>query len=415
MSSIQEVQDVRLLPTAVVEKADRNHALASPLLIPVYAVAGQANYGFGRAAAVKDLEFVIGSQNSAWIPADSYLEFDVKLAVGTTGTISSGNSFFQRTRLRTQAGVVLHDLESSNLWAKVEDTHLSGAENQAVRWPENQCLQTATASCLQVTATAFKVILPLREAIFRQNQAFHLPVTGQLRYSLMMEVDLNALGECAADALYSIDNPILHCAMIPMESSYIEKIRQVAEAGGLLYHHTALLHNATPTVAANNTVNIQYAMKSVDALIAVPRLPAQLLSASSDSFKSQSPLGGLVSIQTQIGSEFFPSSAIDSVEQAYVECEKTFRSYDDLDHSSMITRANWSQSVNTGANQFQSSTFTVGIPIASNGAFTGMSTVNGPLAVRYNVGTASVLQLDTFCAYDFIAVIRSETQAFIDY
>lgn len=411
--SIQQVNNGNLLPEMELLKSDRNHS-SQKLMLQVFPDAGSGPYGFSATNAIRQLNFTVGSQNAVWIPKESYLQYDINLATGTTGAIHCADAPFNRVRISTQTGVVLADSEQYNLFNKIQEQHLYGPNEQRACWEQGMQLQTADASVEQLSSSTRRYVVPLKSMMLRMLRSIPLPVTGQLKITIDLEQDLNAMLASASSATYRVNNPVLFVSLAPITSNFQQKLIEAAQAGGLVLCYLQAYRMGLPMNGNNNSFIIPFAAKSIQSVMLVPRLPAEFGSEIYDFFKTQSPLGGLSSIQVLQGSEAYPSSAIETVERAYVESKKAYNVYNDQDQTSQITRSNWTQAVNTGANQFVSSTWSPNISLSKNGSFTGVSTVNGPLIVRYNVVTASTAQMDVFVIFDTSVVVKSPTSIFVD-
>jgi hypothetical protein len=417
--SLKIVNDPKLIPDSIATEADKNINSAK-LLLPVYPREGNANFGYTSPAAQQIMTFEVGSQNSAWLGAESYISFDLKLAVGTTGAVLAGNSscLFSRIRVMNQSGVVLYDEQELALNSWITDINTLDDSQKSCRW-ESMCdqLNISDSASTKITSSAVHIVMPLPGRIWSQVEAFHLPVTGNLRVELTMARDNQAFSLFVTNGdAYRIDNPVLSAAMLPMKMEFQDQVAKLAMQGGYLLNYSQDYFYRAPCVGSNNTVTVPFGAKSVRAIRGITKLNSEDNTYNLSYLKGVSPLGGLVSLQARIGSEQYPSSAINKVEEVYTECKKLYKLYRDIDAGNQITRANFTQAVNTSTDQKLSSKFNFGIDLSRNGMNTGASTVNGSATVQYQVGTATAgTDIMLFLTYDTMALIRSPVDAVVEY
>lgn len=105
--SLVQANNLQLIPDSEVIANDRQIA-DNKLNLDIYCNEGNSAFGYGFASAQRQISFTIGSQNCAWLPSESFIELDIKLAAGTTACIPGDvSALFDRVRLVTQAGAVL--------------------------------------------------------------------------------------------------------------------------------------------------------------------------------------------------------------------------------------------------------------------------------------------------------------------
>src|SRR5690348_6532115 len=105
MSAYEQVYNEALIPVNKVYIANKNTGGNKNLNV-VYPIENGAVYGYSYTNATRQLTFEIGSANSAWLPQQSYLEFDL-VASGATGGIISGSvdALFSTVRVLSPQGV----------------------------------------------------------------------------------------------------------------------------------------------------------------------------------------------------------------------------------------------------------------------------------------------------------------------
>ena len=417
MSLVQVPADL-LIPDVQLQAADKN--IATPkLLVPVYAQQGAAGFGYNVVSAIRQMTFEIGSLNCAMAPKDSYLQFGLKVAAGTTGILAgSADQLFSRVRLTTASGVVLVDSQNHALYAQLEDLNTLGAENKAKSWESlRDQVAISDLNSLVITSTLQNVILPLRGAFWQQVRSLPLPILGNVRLTFDMNVDFDAFSLTGSTAFrYAVDSPVLYVSMIPYTQSFLDQLRQLASAGSLLLNYSQNYYLQAPCTATSNVINISYNMRSMRGIFGCVLLASEANTFNLMTNKPQSPTA-LSSIQLRQGSDQYPSTAIVSTEQVFVEAKKLWNTYNDIDGGCQSTRANFTQAVNTGVDQKLSSTFNFGIETDKNGINTGLSTAAGGANLVYNVGTAhaATSAIHTFSIYDCIVVIRSNTNIEMEY
>lgn len=411
---------MELMPDTELVADDRN--IASPKInLDVFPNEGSANFGYGQVSSQKQMSFTVGSDYASWLPQESHLEFDLKIGTGAgaqlTGDVSA---LFDRVRLVTQAGVVLVDDQAHNLIQRITQTCVVNDSYKKTSWMSgrnNLCVPDLELDPL--TSSARHYAIELSHNFFKQVRSVPLPITGNLRLIIDLADDQTAF--YAADmptTKYRIDNPRLSVALVPMTADFTDKLRRVAMAGGLAFNYIQNYYISAPATSTSNTVQVNFAMKSAQSVIAVQRLSTQITDTTQDSLnKYQAPAGGLVSIQVRQGSDAFPSTAIDTTERAYCELLKTLDQYLDLDSGSQLSRARYTGADATGANQASTGPlFIAGIKTAKAGMNTGVSTLNGGLQLKWNQATALPnAQLDVFIQYAVIAVVKSPTEVYLEF
>lgn len=417
--SLVQVNNFDLIPDSVLQSDNKNIQGAKEL-VPYYPQQGSANYGYNNSAAQKVMTFEIGSDTSDLKGQDSYLSFDVKLAVGTTGAVVAGDGtcFFNRMRVLTMAGVPLIDQQELALSAWIKNVHTIGDGPKAAKWPSlMDQLNISDSASLKITSTAQHVVVPLPTGFWHQIRSLCLPITGNIRIVFDLAPDNQAFSLFNASTdRYRIDNPVIHAHLVPLTPDFLERTRALAAAGGYLLNYSDEYFLRAPCTATSNTVNIPYAMKSVRGVVGIAKLDTEDDTYNLSYLKGVSPLGGLSSLQIRQGSNSYPSSAITATEEVYDEAQKFFKVYGDIDGTNQITRANFTQAVNTSTDQKLSSKFSFAIDTAQAGVNTGLSTINGGLNVLYNVVTAtSNTSLLLFSVYDKIAVVRNPNSVTLDW
>lgn len=384
---------------------------------------GNVTFGNQFSGSLKSASFVIGSQQCALIPNQSYFEMDLLMGVTTGAMAMSCDAPISRFRILTQAGTPVVDCEGYNLITGIKQVVSVSNENKACNWHSGlNNLRTADASQDALTQTAIRYCFQPSLEILKQLNSIALPITGSLRFILDFGPDtevLNQLASTASTEGYKIQNLRYSASLLPYDPNYLYVLRELAQKGGLFYNFTQTWYLAQPVEGTSNTIQINASFKFARAFVAVHRLSAELALADYNNLtKYQCPNGGLVGVEIVQGSRHFPSQRIQSIPKCYMECLKTFKLHNDIDAGNQLTRVLYSTTSNvTGANQGSTGpAFIVAIDLTNGGGTNdGVSTKDGALQYRYNVGTAtSGLQADMFVFYDCVLSVINPQLASVD-
>ena len=418
MSIIETTNSFSILPDSVLTADDLNIQSAK-LLQPFYPDQGSSLFSNGAVGGKNQITFTLGSANCSMLPTESYLEFDVKANASTTATLAGDAScFFNRMRVVTSRGVVLVDNDEMALFQYNLNVNTIDSAQKACRWNSYMDqLNISDASSAAFTATSRHVVMPLPGSVWAQIRNLPLSVMGQVRIIFDLAPTFQVFSLCdAVSYRYQIDNPVLKVLLVPLTPMYQDKLISLARQGGLLLNYSSEYFTRQTCTATSNSITIQRALKSARVLTVLPKLSSEDLTYNLSYLKTISPTGGLISAQARAGSEFYPSSAMTTVEQVYVENMKAYKLWGDLDAGNQVTRANFSQAVNTSTDQKLSSKFSVVIDLSKGSINTGINTINSAVQFIYTVGTA-VATLDAFCylTYDSVVIVKSPDQIFIDF
>lgn len=407
---VQHQADPRLVPDTQIVVSDRLHADKNAVV--EISARDSGNYGYDLSGANKVIRFDIASSHEALILADSALEFDCVLSAGTTGVLDgSAHSLINRIRVLTKNGVVIEDRDQYNLQYAIESCQSMGAESASKQWTDiSDNLGQAEASKLDM-ATSRRVVLTPNMSLFKFVRALHLPITGALVMEVYLEKDNNAFSSGNTGLEYKITNPVFRAHMIPLESSHIDKLFQVAKSGKLVYHVPQVYHTSNTFANASDSININYKVASARDITAVWRLSTDENTLGNKWVEKFQYLAGLSSLQLQNSSDRYPTIPFSDPEQVYFEMLKANNEHNDVSVGSQITRTRYTAA---DANDNTCPLFMYKQNLLRAGSHTGVDTSNAlVLKATYN-GVANT-QIDCFVAYDATFSVLSPNQALMTF
>ena len=421
--SLVQMNCQALEPTRVIH-ADQKNIAAPALDQQIYPVT-TGNFGVGCSNPLSEMRFSFGSPNCAWVPSKTLLEFDV--AVGATGCLARAEDLFSRCRIQTQSGVILVDDAFHNLFSSIQQVAVIGNETKAHNWESGMdafCQSDANlATYGGLTATAVHYCLRPSVMFLDQIQSLCLPLSGNIQIIFTMETDSVALPlYSAATPYYIVTNPVLVVHLLPYQPDYLNKLLAIGAAGGYVLNYSSVYHQQAAAAGTNNTITVNYAMKSIRGAVAVFRISTELTTRNYNKLqKFQIPgtaftAPNVIYYQYQIGSQMFPSSPVQTYTRAWVETKKLMNTFLDVDAGSQVTRARWSAANVTGADQGSTGPlFIAAASLARAGINTGESSVSGPLQLQINnAGATANLVCDLFCIYDCLLVVQSPSLSICD-
>jgi hypothetical protein len=390
------------------------------LNVQIHPEEGVSPFGRSVSNAINEMTFNLGSYNCAWLVPETSLSFD--LSIGTTGAIpGSVDAVFDRVRLVHQSGNTILDEQAQNVFSRIKQIALMSTENANANWEEGlQNLMLADASIDPITPTAKRFNIKFRQSFWDQVKVIPLPILGNCRLILTQARDAQAFTYFTGS--YTVANPVLNVSMLPYEMSYLERLKKVAQAGGLVLHYIQTQWvNKSVANAGINTVPIQFAVKNARSVVAVHRLLANETSATLEKLgKYQIPSNDntqAFEIYCQQGGVQYPSSKITSFVEAYRQMKQVFKVDGDLDYGNQITRSLYSAANNTTTtnNASLAPRFIVAIDL-TRGGNAGISTKDGPLEYVLNQALAvSGLSVDLFLQYDYYLVIKNPAEIYPDF
>jgi hypothetical protein len=310
--SYTQIPNETIMPTSEIYIANANTVGQKELKV-IYPVENSAVYGRGYAGSAQELSFNIASNHQAWLPQESYLEFS--LAMGTTAGFLPGSvdAVFSKVRVLSPQGTVLLEDQSANVFSRIQQIATISDQNKALCWEENLnslCVNTDDPQNV-ITTTPTQYSMKLKQPFFRQLASIPLPITGQLRLVFSLAVDNQAITYATGDS-YKLTSPRLLCSMLGYSADFLDKLRIVAEKGGLLLSYVQNYYAGAPSsIAGDNVCAVNFGCKNVLGAIIVNRIPAN------DSSSSRVEKLGrylcpitLNSIYAQIGSDQYPQAQI---------------------------------------------------------------------------------------------------------
>ena len=122
----------------------------------------------------------------------------------------------------------------------------------------------ADASIDAITSTAKRFNIKFKQAFWNQVRALPLPVMGNCKLILTMARDKQSFTYLTGS--YTVANPVLNVSMLPYEMNYLERLKKVAQAGGLILHYiqTKWTNKAAASAGINTVLsNFQLKMHEV--------------------------------------------------------------------------------------------------------------------------------------------------------
>ena len=387
MSFITQVESERLLPTSEY-LVDNLNVAGQKLNLNVYPTEGAGPFGVGYANAINEMSFSIGSQNCALIPNECFLQIGLQMGTTSGGVIAGAvDAVFDRVRIMTQQGLSILDEQWANLHSRMKQIVLVSNENKAVKWEENMDnLCHADSGANTITTTNKNYLVHFKQPFWEQVQAFPLPISGQLRLVLTMAKDSVVMSITQSDT-YKVNSPRLNVSLVPYEFNYLEKLKKVALAGGLVLHYQQHKWVNAPNSTTNNVIPLKFGVNNAVSIEAVLRLKADETSATLENLgKYQIPSNDTTksfNIYATCGSNIYPSCKIDNELSAYKFTKQLYGIDNDIDAGNQITRAKYFVANNTSTDQSSTGPFfIIGIDLR-NGTSAGVSTKDGELDSSY--------------------------------
>lgn len=409
LATVSRALDPSIVPQGEIVSFDKEMDNGAQVM-PIYP--NEGNQNFGRAAGyTNQISFTVGSDSALFIPLESYIEWDVTQSAGTTGSIINDTSVFvERQTFQTAGGRTWTEDLHSNEIQSVVNLATRSRENLNSNWHElKDYVGVADSSALSITGATQHCILRLNSSLFSQVPQFPTPIIGSHRLTLYLAQDYDVFNLCGSGSTYKITNPRLIAKFQPVSHNYLLKLDQYAKSGGLCFNYSNYSYTNYPVAnAGQNTVSIESKMMSCRKAIAVFRLTGDINQYNKVGIGKYQYLPGLVSLQYRMGSEVYPTTAIDSAERAYCEMLKGFGCWSDADFGNQITRTNYSANdTNTDVGTAGPRFITCVDFSKGSGLNSGLNTTSGNLQLMINYNGTATLTADIFTVHDVIVMMKS--------
>lgn len=314
---------------------------------------------------------------------ESDLQGDVLLNSGTNFALDgTAHSYPVRMRLMQQNGEVWEDVPNYNAKTAAEIVITSGAERAATRWSslhDNANIAVASRTILSSTAIKFKIKPQL--SFFKDVKVAHLPVCGNLRLEIYWETSPGVNVLSSSPGTYKIQNLVFNAKMYPMTLDYINRLKAKAKKGELIYNFENVYLQNVPWSQTSNSLSINYKLTSANAFLGQFYISTELNTNGKVDIQ-KSVYTTPTAVQIQVGTEFYPRQALASPEELLHALQDTFNVLDDVNSSSLITRANYT-CANADATIAATPLFYIGINLkAGDSINTGVDLNNSPLIFK---------------------------------
>jgi hypothetical protein len=388
-----------IMPQSMIEKHDK-YVIGERVIQRTARDAGPFKFD-----GTNTIHIDLDSPNELVDLSKSYLEFDVSLAVGTTGQIDGdAHSFFNRVTLSNGYGVELQDIReyaSKHLAEKFNSVGADFCARSMADFSDNITLSdSGKLSTNNMTTTATKMSIVLDLPIVQQVKILPLPVVGGLHFQLNLTDDEDVFCGGGSTHRYQISNVKYKFHMIRVDEEYLGKLRQaVAQGQYILSFPDVITAHGEDVSATTNSVPLGINVTSFIGLLARFYLSGDAGAHDTKYLSKSQYIPTLTDIHLQLGSDQYPNQPIDSWVSAYEQLQELFATRLDGSAESLQTRAKYIAS-DTDTDYAAVPSFHIGIPLTSFGLSDGVNTVN--LRPTFNIACSSAvstLRTDVYMFY----------------